>query len=111
MPDQPLYDALIVKIFKNHYRKGVDQFEFDREELEKVAAQLSLRLPKNLGDLIYSFRYRKTLPAEIVDTATGKKEWSIEPAGRAKYPLPLGSRQPDHSARRLDRDQDSRFHP
>jgi hypothetical protein len=85
MSEQPLYDALIVKIFKNHHRKGTDQFEFDREELEKVAAQLGLRLPKNLGDLIYSFRYRKTLPAEIVATATGKKEWSIEPAGRAKY--------------------------
>lgn len=53
--------------------------------MQKVAAQLDLRLPKNLGDLIYSFRYRKKLPAEIVRTATGKKEWVIEPAGRAKY--------------------------
>jgi hypothetical protein len=85
MPDQPLYDALIVRIFKNHYRKGAEEFEFDREELEQVAKQLGLRLPKNLGDLIYSFRYRKKLPAEIVQTATGKKEWVIEPAGRAKY--------------------------
>ena len=85
MPDQPLYDALMAKIFKNHYRKGVAQFDFDRDELEKVARQLELRLPKNLGDLIYSFRYRRKLPAEIVETATGKKEWIIEPTGRAKY--------------------------
>lgn len=85
MPDQPLYDALIVRIFQNHFRQGLDEFEFDRDELAKVAGQLGLRLPKNLGDLIYSFRYRKTLPEAITGTATGKKEWSIESAGRAKY--------------------------
>ncbi|HYL75681.1 MAG TPA: hypothetical protein VEU96_15820 [Bryobacteraceae bacterium] len=80
-----LYDALIVRIFANHYKKGVDAFEFDRAEIETVAAQLKLRLPKNLGDLIYSFRYRKTLPEEIVATEIGKKQWIILPAGRAKY--------------------------
>jgi hypothetical protein len=85
MHEQPLYNALIARIFKNHYRRGIDEFEFDRDELEKVAAQLDLRLPKNLGDLIYSFRYRKKLPTEILETATGEKEWIIEPAGRAKY--------------------------
>jgi hypothetical protein len=85
MPDQPLYEVLLVKIFKNHYRKGAEKFEFDREELAKVASELGVRLPKNLGDLIYSFRYRRKMPAEILETATGKKEWIIEPAGQAKY--------------------------
>jgi hypothetical protein len=84
-----LYDALIVRIFNNHHKKGVDVFEFDRTEIETVAAQLNLRLPKNLGDLIYSFRYRKRLPQEIVDTATGKKQWIILPAGRSKYRFKL----------------------
>ena len=64
MPEKPLYDALIVKIFKNHYSKGTEEFEFDRGEIESVATQLKLRLPKNFGDLIYSFRYRKDLPQE-----------------------------------------------
>ena len=55
MPKKPaLYEALIVRIFNNHYKKGVDAFEFDRTEIETVAAELKLRLPKNLGDLIYS---------------------------------------------------------
>jgi hypothetical protein len=86
MPKKPaLYDALIGRIFNNHYKKGIDAFEFDRTEIETVAAQLKLRLPKNLGDLIYSFRYRKTLPREIVVTETGKKQWIILPAGRSKY--------------------------
>lgn len=90
MPDPSLYEVLLVKIFKNHYRKGVEKFEFDREELSKVASELGVRLPKNLGDLIYSFRYRRKMPSEILQTATGKKEWIIEPAGQAKYRFRLG---------------------
>ncbi len=84
-----LYDALIVRIFNNHFRQGVDFFDFDRVEIETVAAELNLRLPKNLGDLIYSFRYRKSLPAEIAATASGKRAWIILPAGRAKYRFEL----------------------
>ena len=84
-----LYNALIIRIFNNHYKKGVDAFEFDRTEIETVAAELKLRLPKNLGDLIYSFRYRKTFPEEIVATETGKRQWIILPAGRSKYRFKL----------------------
>ena len=54
MPKKPaLYEALIVRIFNNHYQKRLDAFEFDRTEIETVAAELKLRLPKNLGDLTY----------------------------------------------------------
>ena len=42
-------------------------------------------LPRISATSIYSFRYRKRLPEEIAQTATGKKEWVIEPACRAKY--------------------------
>ncbi|MBS1828486.1 MAG: endonuclease [Acidobacteria bacterium] len=91
MAEQPLYDALIVRIFKNHYKKGVESFEFDRDEIDSVASSLNVRLPKNLGDLIYSFRYRKELPKEITDTAPGKKIWIIAPAGRARYRFHLSS--------------------
>jgi len=84
-----LYEALIVRIFNDHYEKGVDAFEFDRKEIEAVAAELKLRLPKNLGDLIYSFRYRKSFPKEIVATEIGKKQWIILPAGRSKYRFKL----------------------
>jgi hypothetical protein len=84
-----LYSPLIVRIFNNHYKKGIDTFEFDRTEIETVATDLKLRLPKNLGDLIYSFRYRKTFPQEIVNTETGKRQWIILPAGRAKYRFKL----------------------
>jgi hypothetical protein len=93
MPKQPaLYETLIVRIFNNHYKKRVGAFEFDRTEIETVAAELKLRLPKNLDDLIYPFRYRRPFPQEIVATETGKKQWVILPAGRAKYRFKLARR-------------------
>jgi len=85
MPDEPLYDAIIGRVFADHYRAGVSEFEFDRIELTDAAKALGLEDPKNLGDLIYSFRYRKPLPERIRSTATGELEWTIEPAGRGKY--------------------------
>jgi hypothetical protein len=84
-PARNRYEVLILTIFGNHHRKGLDDFEFERSELESVAAKLDIDLPKNLGDLIYSFRYRRGLPEEILATETAGREWIIEPAGRAKY--------------------------
>jgi len=39
----------------------------------------------NLGDVIYSFRYRAELPSSVRDRAPAGLEWSIEPAGRSRY--------------------------
>jgi hypothetical protein len=79
------YAAIIEKIFRNHYSRGADSFEFTREEIVAVAAELGLDLPKNVGDLIYFFRYRSELPARILRAAKPGLEWIIEGAGRAKY--------------------------
>lgn len=85
------YVGIIERIFRNHYRKGSAQFEFERQELEEVAAALGIELPKNLGDLIYSFRFRTDLPASIVKTEPKGKEWTIELAGRARYRFRLAT--------------------
>ncbi len=79
------YEAIIEEIFRNHYEKGASRFSFDRQEIDAVARTLKIVLPKNLGDLIYSFRYRTRLPESIRKTATKGNEWIIEAAGRAKY--------------------------
>jgi hypothetical protein len=79
------YSVLIAQIFKRHYVPRLTEFEFEREELEHVAHELDIKLPKNLGDVIYSFRYRVALPASIAVTADLNMEWVIEAAGRAKY--------------------------
>ena len=90
MPKKPaLYSPVMVRLFQNHHQKGNDAFDFDRAEIESVAGELGLRLPKNFGDLIYSYRYRKAFPKEIADTETAGKQWIILPAGRAKYRFKL----------------------
>ncbi len=82
---QNRYSAIIARVFDDHYGNDGDSFEFTREELEQIAIQLEIKLPKNIGDLIYSFRYRNDLPASILKTAKNGLEWIIEGAGRAKY--------------------------
>ena len=62
------YDALIESIFFDHYRKGENEFEFARTELESAAESLGIDLPKNLGDVIYSYRFRKDLPNSVIAT-------------------------------------------
>ena len=79
------YSAIIAQVFANHYRKNGESLEFTPEELEGIATELGIQLPKNVGDLIYSFRYRNELPASILATAKNGLEWIIEGAGRSKY--------------------------
>ena len=79
------YHALIESIFFDGYGKGVESFEFARQDLEKKAEELDLKLPKNLGDVVYSVRYRSPLPDKILDTQPKGREWIIEGAGRARY--------------------------
>jgi hypothetical protein len=55
---------------------------------------LNVDLPKNLGDLIYSFRYRADLPTSILNTAPDGETWIIRPAGRSKYRFVLASDVP-----------------
>ena len=58
---------------------------FAREDIVKFSRELGLTPPKNLGDLIYSFRYRKSLPQSIVALAPEGQTWIIRAVGRAKY--------------------------
>ncbi len=78
------------RFFKNHYRAGKTQFEFSRNEFVEIARSLKIALPKNLGDTIYSFRFRTALPPEIVATAAKGMEWGIELAGKGEYRFKLG---------------------
>ena len=85
------YSAIIGTIFKRYYKPGKTQFEFSRDEFLGVAKSLGIALPKNLGDAIYSFRFRTALPSEIVGTAPKGMEWGIELAGKGVYRFRLGT--------------------
>ena len=87
----PAYDAIIEKIFFDHFKVGDSEFEFSREEIGTAAAALSVKIPKNLGDAIYTFRYRKKLPARILATQPAGKYWLILGAGDALYRFRLST--------------------
>ena len=79
------YAQIIERIFLSRYVEGATAVDFERSDIERVAAELNIKLPKNLGDLIYSFRYRADLPDSITSRAPAGKQWIIRPAGRSKY--------------------------
>ena len=85
MDKASLYSKIIGRIFHSKFRAGAQQVDFERADIERFAKELGVRLPKNLGDLIYSFRYRKALPADIRNKAGRGRTWAIKPAGRSKY--------------------------
>lgn len=79
------YQAIIEDIFARFYKAGAQDFEFAREDIAESAERLKLKAPKNLGDVIYSFRYRRALPKSILDTQPSKLFWLILGAGDARY--------------------------
>lgn len=89
MASQNRYQALIDTIFRDRFRKDATRVEFDREDLVTTAAKLRIDLPKNLGDVIYSFRYRANMPKAILEQQPEGQEWVIVGAGRAKYAFVL----------------------
>lgn len=94
-PDPRLnrYAAIIERVFFGEayagFRDGKDSLTFEREDLERAAAELDIRLPKNLGDVVYSIRYRTAMPKSILATQPEGREWIIEGAGRAQYRFAL----------------------
>lgn len=79
------YSQIIERIFLSGYREGDAEVCFNRADIESTANELGVTLPKNLGDLIYSFRYRALLPSVVQRTAPLDRMWIILPAGTAKY--------------------------
>lgn len=85
------YEQLIEKIFFDHHKKGAVDFEFDRSELIDAAEELGFDTVKNVGDVIYTFRYRRRLPVSILTTQPKNKFWLILGAGDARYRFRLSN--------------------
>ena len=83
------YAAIVAHIFHNGYKPGIKKIPFSRDEIVTAADKLNVALPKNLGDVMYSYRYRKDLPLDVVKTQPHGYEWIIEGAGDAKYVFKL----------------------
>lgn len=83
------YSQIIEATFIKYFKKGMREINFNREEIIATAAKLKIDLPKNIGDLLYSFRYRTDLPETIVAKAPEGFEWIIKSVGRASYKMVL----------------------
>ena len=79
------YSQIMERVFFSRHQEGADEVVFEREDIQRAAGELGIRLPKNLGDVIYSFRYRASLPVRIRQAAPPGREWIIRPAGRSRY--------------------------
>lgn len=83
------YTLILEKLFEQKYQPGETEVPFTREEIVSTAELLGLERPKNLGDLLYTFRFRSKLPDSIRAKAPKGKTWSIKPRGKALYALVL----------------------
>lgn len=85
------YQQIIEWIFQRNYRPGIVSISFDREELVQASEALGFPRIKNLGDIPYSFRFRRSLPVSIEHTAPEGAEWIIIGAGIAQYQFRLAA--------------------
>lgn len=82
------YTQILSRVFAEKHSAGDERVEFTRNDLLEAAAALGFELG-NIGDLIYSFRFRYELPEEIQEHAPEDREWVIRLAGRAVYAFEL----------------------
>lgn len=85
MRRQNIYSSIIEAIFRSKFNSGMTEVDFERADIVTFANELNINPPKNLGDLIYSFRYRANLPRSIQSEAGAGEIWIIRPAGRGRY--------------------------
>lgn len=83
------YSRIIEDIFFRYYSDGDSVVRFAREDIARSADRLNISLPKNLGDVVYSFRHRRPLPDAIIQKAPVDQSWVILGKGRAKYAFEL----------------------
>ncbi len=83
------YKEIIEKIFLAGYKKGARRVPFKREDIPAVCRKHRIAVPKNLGDVVYSFRYRADLPEGIRSVTEKGMSWIIRPAGQGLYAFEL----------------------
>ncbi len=83
------YASIVERLFVERYQRSCRTVPFHREDIVETAKDLKIPLPKSLGDMIYSFRYRTDLPEAITRTAPDGEEWIITLTGQSRYRFEL----------------------
>jgi hypothetical protein len=85
------YEDIINWVFEKNYTSSSVRVPFNRTELVEASEALGVARIKNLGDIPYSFRFRRELPIEIQSTAPENAEWIIVGGGISEYAFRLAS--------------------
>jgi len=85
------YEQIIKWVFDNNYHEGDVFVAFNRSELVHASEALGIARIKNLGDIPYSFRFRRELPQDIQAAAPKDAEWIIVGIGIGEYAFRLAS--------------------
>ncbi|MGQ4809441.1 hypothetical protein NKDENANG_02858 [Candidatus Entotheonellaceae bacterium PAL068K] len=85
------YEDIIEWVFQQNYQSDKVRVPFNREELVKACDVLGFERIKNLGDIPYSFRFRRELPDSIQSVAPEDAEWIIVGAGVGDYQFRLAA--------------------
>lgn len=83
------YRQIIERVFADRHSPGKKKVPFKREDLAQAASAVGVKVPKNLGDIVYSFRFRAQLPESIAATAPKNKQWVIVGEGDSLYSFTL----------------------
>lgn len=79
------YDKIIEYVFLKNYTQGSKKVPFDREELADACVALNIRRIKNLGDIPYTYRFRRDLPINIQVKAPVNTNWIIIGTEKGTY--------------------------
>ena len=85
------YEQIIEWVFDQNYQPDRACVDFNREELVRASEALGMERIKNLGDIPYSFRFRRELPDRIQHAAPEGAEWIIVGAGVGEYQFRLAA--------------------
>jgi hypothetical protein len=90
------YNRIIEAVFKSQRIAGSNRFSFSRDDLLAAATELGLEIKgdetvvaRNIGDIIYTYRFRKDFPHSILKTAPEGEMWIILGKGIGAYEFRL----------------------
>ncbi len=85
------YDQVIEKVFFDNYIEGAVIISFTREELAKACSDLGFERIRNLGDIPYTYRFRRELPRSIKEKCPNNSDWIIIGTGVGTYEFKLAA--------------------
>ena len=71
------YEQIIEWVFFQNFTADAVRVPFTRDELVEAHNALGFERTKNIGDIPYTFRFRRELPESIRNTAPQEAEWII----------------------------------